>query len=75
VAIRRFAYWPHDEPDRIDLTTLVGLVASGRLHPEIGLQADWRETPQALIALRDRRIRGNAVLTITNGKLPELAWG
>jgi NADPH:quinone reductase-like Zn-dependent oxidoreductase len=75
VAIRRFAYWPHDEPDRIDLTTLVGLVASGRLHPEIGLQADWRETPQALISLRDRRIRGNAVLTVTDTELPELAWG
>jgi NADPH:quinone reductase-like Zn-dependent oxidoreductase len=65
VAIRRFAYWPHDEPDRIDLATLVELVAAGRLHPEIGLQADWRDTPAALIALRDHRIRGNAILTMT----------
>lgn len=65
VAIRHFTYWPHDEPDRIDLSTLVALVAGDRLHPEIGLRADWRDTPAALIALRDRRIRGSAVLTIT----------
>jgi NADPH2:quinone reductase len=62
--IRRFAYWPHDEPDRVDLQVLVDLVSRGRLHPEIGLLADWHETPAALLALRDRQIRGNAVLTI-----------
>ncbi len=28
------------------------LVASGRLHPEIGLLADWRETPDELVAGR-----------------------
>jgi NADPH2:quinone reductase len=64
VTIRRFAYWPHDEPDRVDLRVLVDLVSSGRLHPEIGLLADWHETPAALVALRDRRVRGKAVLTI-----------
>jgi NADPH2:quinone reductase len=64
VTIRRFVYWPHDEPDRVDLQVLVDLVASGRLHPEIGLLADWRETPAALVSLRDRHVRGNAVLTI-----------
>jgi NADPH:quinone reductase-like Zn-dependent oxidoreductase len=62
--IRRFAYWPHDEPDRVDLAVLVSLVASGRLHPEVGFVADWRQTPDALIALRDRSVRGNAVLTV-----------
>ena len=40
------------------------LVAGGRLHPEIGLQADWHETPDVLVALSERRVRGNAVLTI-----------
>ncbi|MEA2341802.1 MAG: NADPH:quinone reductase, partial [Solirubrobacteraceae bacterium] len=64
VTVRRFAYWPHDEPDRVDLHVLVDLVSSGRLHPEIGLLADWHETPAALVALRDRGVRGNAVLTI-----------
>lgn len=63
-AIRRFEYWPHDEPDHIDLQVLVQLTATGRLHPEIGLQADWHETPAALLALRRREVRGNAVLTI-----------
>ncbi len=65
--VRRFVYWPHDEPDRFDLQVLVDLVASGRLHPEIGLLTDWRETPDALVALRERQIRGNAVLTIPAG--------
>jgi len=64
VAVRRFAYWPHDEPDRVDLQVLVDLVAAGRLRPEIGLIAGWRDTPDALLALRERRIRGSAVLTI-----------
>jgi len=63
-AVRRFTYWPHDEPDRVDLQVLVDLVATGRLHPEIGLLADWHETPDALVALAERRVRGNAVLTI-----------
>lgn len=40
---------------------------AGRIHPEIGLLADWHETPEALIALRARRVRGNAVLTIPAG--------
>lgn len=63
--IRRFTYWPHDEPDSVDLQVLVDLVARGRLHPEIGLLADWHETAEALVALDERRIRGNAVLTIS----------
>ena len=65
VTIRHFIYWKqYDEPDSVDLATLVKLVASGRVHPEIGLVADWHETPEALIELRERRVRGNAVLTI-----------
>lgn len=63
-AVRRFAYWPHDEPDRVDLQALVELVAAGRLHPEVGLLADWHETPRALAALRDREVVGNVVLRI-----------
>ena len=59
-----FSYWRSGASDADDLATLVRLVAAGHLHPEIGLQADWRETPDALIALGERRVRGNAVLTI-----------
>jgi NADPH2:quinone reductase len=42
----------------------VRLVASDRLHPEIGVVADWRQTASMLEDLRERRIRGNAVLRI-----------
>lgn len=59
-----FSYWQSGGSDRDDLATLVRLVACDRLHPEVGLVADWRETPQVLAAVRDRRVRGNAVLTL-----------
>jgi NADPH:quinone reductase-like Zn-dependent oxidoreductase len=59
-----FSYWRTGASDAEDLATLVRLVAGGRLHPEIGLQADWHETPDVLVALAERRVRGNAVLTI-----------
>jgi NADPH:quinone reductase len=59
-----FSYWRTGASDADELATLVRLVAAGRLHPEIGLQADWRQTPDVLVALGERRVRGNAVLTI-----------
>jgi NADPH2:quinone reductase len=64
VTIRTFNYWLEADGDAEDLTTLVKLVAEGRLHPEIGELADWTQTPRVLAALRDRRVRGNAVLTL-----------
>jgi NADPH2:quinone reductase len=64
VSIQPWTYWRTGASDADDLATLVRLVAAGHLHPELGLVADWRETPDALIALRERRVRGNAVLTV-----------
>jgi NADPH:quinone reductase-like Zn-dependent oxidoreductase len=64
--IRHFHYEDDERPASEDLATLVRLVAQGRLHPEIGLTADWREAPKALADLRERRVRGNAVLHIPN---------
>lgn len=62
-SIKHFHY--DSEPaDGPDLATLVRLVANGLLHPELGRVADWSETDVVLDELRDRRIRGNAVLTI-----------
>ncbi|MFJ2662961.1 zinc-binding dehydrogenase [Nocardia fluminea] len=60
--IRHFHYAgaPYDR----DLATLVRLVAADRLHPEIGRVADWSDTADVLVDLRDRRIRGKAVLTM-----------
>lgn len=63
-AIRHFHYADSDTTYGEDLRTLVRLVAAGRLHPEIGLVADWTETAEVLTRLRDRGVRGNAVLTI-----------
>jgi NADPH2:quinone reductase len=59
-----FSYWRSGASDADDLATLVRLVAGDHLHPEIGLQVDWHETPDVVIALGERRVRGNAVLTI-----------
>jgi hypothetical protein len=42
----------------------VELVAADRLHPHIGVLEDWRHTAATLNDLRDRRIVGNAVLTV-----------
>jgi NADPH:quinone reductase len=64
-AIVPFSYWRTGASDADDLATLVRLVAGGHLHPEVGLVADWRETPAVLVALAERRIRGNAVLTMS----------
>jgi NADPH:quinone reductase-like Zn-dependent oxidoreductase/ketosteroid isomerase-like protein len=60
--IRHFHYT--DGRDDEDLATLVRLVATGRLHPELGRIEDWSQTDDVLDALRNRRIRGNAVLTL-----------
>jgi len=63
--IRRFHYLEGDVPVAADLETLVRLVATGRLHPEIGSVESWDNTAAVIEALSARRIRGKAVLTIT----------
>jgi NADPH:quinone reductase len=64
VRLRNFLYWREAERDQEDLAALVDLVARGRLHPEIGLTASWHDAPRTLAAVRDRRVRGNAVLVV-----------
>ncbi|MFC1442980.1 zinc-binding dehydrogenase [Streptacidiphilus sp. N1-10] len=61
-SIRHFDYTRSDRSYADDLAVLVRLVATGRLHPEIGLRQDWSHTATAITALRTRNIRGNAVL-------------
>ncbi|MFD7963482.1 zinc-binding dehydrogenase [Streptomyces zaomyceticus] len=61
VTIQHFHY--AGAPYGDDLAALVRLVERGRLHPEIGRTADWTETADALVDLRERRIRGKVVLT------------
>ncbi|MBY8879664.1 zinc-binding dehydrogenase [Actinacidiphila acidipaludis] len=62
--IAHFDYTVSDRTYGQDLGTLVRLVTGGRLHPEIGTVRDWAHTAEVIADLRDRRIRGNAVLTI-----------
>ena len=62
--MRHFHYEDSAVPVSRDLATLVRLVATGRLHPELGLVADWSESAAAIRDLRGRRIRGKAVLRI-----------
>lgn len=63
--LRHFHYADSDVSDGEDLATLVRLVGEGRLTPEIGRVASWADTAAALTDLRDRRIRGKAVLTVS----------
>jgi NADPH:quinone reductase-like Zn-dependent oxidoreductase len=67
--IRHFHYEDSDVPVADDLATLVRLVAGGRLHPEIGVAADWGRSAEALADLRERRVRGNAVLLIQEDRI------
>jgi len=46
-----------------DLATLAGMIADGRLDPQIGVVRDWSETVEALDALRSRQSTGKVVLT------------
>jgi NADPH:quinone reductase len=62
--IRHFHYLDADTRIGDDLAALVRLTTEGRLHPEIGRVTDWTDTATALTDLRERRIRGKAVLTL-----------
>lgn len=64
VTIQHFHY--AEAPYGSDLATLVRLVEQGRLHPEIDRVTDWARTADTLVDLRERRIRGKAVL-LTGG--------
>jgi NADPH:quinone reductase-like Zn-dependent oxidoreductase len=63
VTIRKFNYLDSTHTEADDLATLVRLVAAQRLHPELGLVDDWSRTGDAIQALVNRQVRGNAVLT------------
>jgi NADPH:quinone reductase-like Zn-dependent oxidoreductase len=47
-----------------DLGLLAGQIAAGRLRPQVGLEASWRDPLAALQALRARQLDGKAILTI-----------
>jgi NADPH:quinone reductase-like Zn-dependent oxidoreductase len=47
-----------------DLAVLAAEIAAGRLEPQVGLEASWRDPLAALDALRARRLEGKAVLGV-----------
>lgn len=62
--LSHFDYTRSDRSYGEDLRSLVNLVHTRRLHPEIGLVRPWTESQHVIAELRGRRIRGNAVLTL-----------
>ena len=63
-SVEHFDYTVGDRTYGDELRVLVDLVASGRLHPEIGYEGSWDAAAQAVEALRAREVRGNVVLTV-----------
>jgi NADPH2:quinone reductase len=55
-----------DRTDAEDLATLVRLIGTGHLHPSVGAAVPWQQTAQVIDQLRQRRLRGNAVLRVTS---------
>ncbi len=47
-----------------DFAVLVSLVAAGKLHPQIGIEASWRDVAQVMEVLRERRVSGKAVFRV-----------
>jgi len=56
--------YAHPEPPGPDLATLARLVAAGRLDPVLGLVTSWTRLHDAITALAQRRLTGQAVLTV-----------
>ena len=56
--------YAHSQPPGPDLRTLLDFVATDRLHPTLGLVADWSQLGDVLAALKQRRLSGKAVLTV-----------
>lgn len=51
-----------------DLSYLSGLIEEGRLVSPVDLEKNWRELGSAIEALRERRVRGQAVLSMDQGE-------
>jgi NADPH:quinone reductase-like Zn-dependent oxidoreductase len=62
--IRSYFSALHEDEAGRNLAMMLGLVADGRLHVEIGLQDSWDRLNEALEALSERRFAGKAVLTV-----------
>ena len=63
--LQSFAYYASGPGIGADMASLLDLLAAGSLEARVALTVSWREAAQALDALRQRRISGKAVLTVT----------
>ncbi|MBB6413303.1 zinc-binding dehydrogenase [Mesorhizobium sangaii] len=63
--LQTFAYYASGSGIGADIASLLAMVAAGRLETRVVLTVPWTDVAQALDALRQRRISGKAVLTIT----------
>jgi NADPH:quinone reductase len=59
--IEAFVVGPRFGPD---LAYLLELIAAGELDPQVGWRGQWERAAEAVAALRDRRVRGKAVLEV-----------
>ncbi|RUU02827.1 oxidoreductase [Mesorhizobium sp. USDA-HM6] len=62
--LQTFAYYTSGSGIGADISSLLALVAAGRLETRVALALPWTDIAQALDALRQRSISGKAVLTI-----------
>lgn len=64
--IQTFFSYASGTPESVgeDLGLLAGLVGSGRLAPQVGSRAGWRELSGAVAELRERRVPGKAILRV-----------
>ncbi|GII92692.1 zinc-binding dehydrogenase [Sinosporangium siamense] len=63
-AAKTLSSFGDDSPTATDLGTLLGLLAEGRLSPEIDWRGPWHRFADAMRALSERRIAGKAVLDV-----------
>jgi NADPH2:quinone reductase len=63
--LQTFAYYTSGPGIGADIASLLAMVAAHRLEARVALTLPWRDVAQALDALRQRRISGKAVLTMS----------
>ena len=59
-----FSEVEHTQSASADLRRLAGLIADGRLDPQIDITASWKQAATAIEALLGRLVAGKAVLTV-----------
>lgn len=65
-------YFSYAQPETVDrdLATLTALLTDGRLTPHLGICTGWENTDQALEALTQGQVDGNAVLSVPSSSTP-----